>query len=290
MTNAANAKVINMPKSALSVAEIDARIVFHEDSQVLEISFADLTLSNSQEVNHFFDRIQERIAETGEPLWFFLTNHYETRVDTGAWFAFSRRGMDLKQAHSMASVRYDASEMTRKQIERDAGTEAFDPNVFVDRERALERLLALPSKRREKIVMMPSFNRKDWNWRLEFQPDEQILQIDFSGFSFEHSRDVNDVYDFIESQIRPTGRKWYFLINYDGTRIQSPAWIQYSIRGTQLNEDFSLGSARYAPDSETETDIRLRAQSQGTRPNIRNTYEEAYQLITELKADSVPRT
>ncbi|MGC1496403.1 MAG: hypothetical protein WA790_11395 [Sulfitobacter sp.] len=284
MTDEVELETHATPTSALSTADIDARITFHEDSPIMEVSFEDMELSNSLEVNQFYDRIEERIVETGENLWFFLVNYRETRIDTDAWFAFSRRGMELNKAHSMGSVRFDASEITKRQIERDAGTEAFDPNMFFDRESALDRLKALPSKRRKKIVMKPSFVRKDWNWRVDFKPDDQIMQVDFSNFSFEHSRDVNDVYDYIESKLRATGKKWYILINYDGTRIQSPAWIEYAARGKKLNQDFSLGSVRYAPGSETETDIRLRAESQGFRPNIRNTYAEAYQLIVEMRA------
>lgn len=276
--------------STLTMADIDARIVFREDSQVMEVSFAGVELSNSLDVNKFYDRIEERIAETGEKLWFFLVNYCETRIDTEAWFAFSSRGMDLNKAHSMGSVRFDASEITRKQIERDADTENFDPNMFFDRESALARLHELPSKRRKKIVMEPSFDRKDWNWRVDFKTDDQIMQVDFRDFSFEHGRDVHDVYDFIESKVKSTGRKWYFLINYEGTRIQSPAWVEYAARGKKLNQEFSLGSVRYAPGSETETDIRLRAESQGFRPNIRNTYAEAYQLIVEMKAANAGQT
>jgi hypothetical protein len=201
-----------MTRSALSTADIGQRIIFHETSQVMEVSFAGLTLSNSLEVNQFYDQIEERIAETGESLWFFLVNYCETRIDNEAWLAFSRRGLELNKAHSMGSVRFDASEITRRQIERDAGTEAFDPNMFFDREGALARLHSLRSKRRKKLVMTPSFNLKDWNWRIEFGLDDQIMYVGFSDFSFEHSRDVDDVYNFIEAQIKPTGRKWYFLI------------------------------------------------------------------------------
>lgn len=273
-----------MTVPSLSKAEIDERIVFHEDSEIMEVSFEGLSLSNSLDVNQFYDQIEDRIAETGEKLWFFLVNYCEARIDTDAWFAFSRRGKDLNLAHSMGSVRFDASEITRRQIERDAGTERFDSNMFYDRESAIARLQSLQSKRQKKIVMTPNFKVSDWNWRIEFLPDEQIMQADFSDFSFEHSRDVHDVYDFIESQIKPTGKKWYFLINYEGTRIQSPCWVEYAARGKKLNDEFSLGSVRYAPGSETETDIRLRAESQGFRPNIRNTVIEALQLIAEMKA------
>lgn len=272
----------------LTPAEIDPRIVFHDDEQIMEVSFAGLALTTSGEVNAFYDRVEERIAETGHGLWFFLVNYCETRIDNAAWFAFSRRGRMLNKAHAMGSVRFDASDITRRQIEKDAGTEAFDPNLFVDRDSALARLRAMPSKRRARIVHSPSFSRADLIWRIEFLPRDEIMQVDFSDMSFEHARDVNDVYDFIEEQIGGTGQKWYFLINYDGTRIQSAAWVAYARRGKKLNMAWSLGSVRYAPGSETATDIRMRAESQEFRPNIRNTRAEALDRIEEMKLEAGP--
>ena len=165
---------------------------------------------------------------------------------------------------------------------------AFDPNLFTNRAAAVARLQALPSQRREKIVHSPSFTRADLNWRIEFRPDLDVMEVDFSGMSFEHSRDVNDVYDFIEEQITATGRKWFFLVNYENSRIQAQAWVQYARRGKALNEIWALGSVRYAPGSETEADIRLRAESQGFRPNIRNTRAQALERIAEMKAEMAP--
>lgn len=271
----------------LSVDEIDSRIEFHSDDQIMEVSFKDLTLATSEDVNRFYDRIEERIAETGEELWFFLVNYCNARIDSDAWFAFSRRGKDLNEAHSMGSVRFDASEVTLRQIKNAGSRENFDPNLFYAREEALAHLISLPSKRRPKPAPKKlSFTRDDLNWRIEFLDEEEIMYVDFSDMSFEHSADVDMVYDFIEAQLGPLGRKWYFLVNYNGTRIQSPAWVQYSARGKRLNENWSLGSVRFATGSETETDIRLRAESQGFRPNIRNTIEEARERIAEMKAEA----
>lgn len=250
----------------------------------MEVSFADLNLASSMDVNVFYDQIEERIAQTGEEFWFFLVNYCNAKIDPSAWVAFSRRGKELNKAHSMGSVRFDASEITRKQIERDADTESFDPNLFYDREGAMARLLTLPSKRRKKIVHTPNFTEVDLQSRIEFWVNDQIMFANFSNMSFEHSRDVNDVYDFIENRISETNQKWYFLVNYEGTRIQAPAWVQYAARGKKLNQEYSLGSVRYAPGSETEADIRLRAESQGFRPNIRNTKEEAIEVSNEMKA------
>ncbi len=263
--------------------EIDIRITFHEDDEILEIDLSDYTLENSADVNLLYDRLEARIAETGEEQWFFLINYRGTKIDPGAWFAHSRRGKDLNLAHSMGSVRFDASEETRRQIERSAGTDNFDPNLFATREKAYQRLKDMPSKRVHKIVHVPNYTPEIFRERVVFREDEEIMEIDLTNITLEHSRDVADLYDVLDALVEETGRKWYFLINYENTKIFSPAWVEYAARGKKLNEAASLGSVRFAPGSETETDIRLRAESGGFRPNIRNTREEALERIAEMK-------
>lgn len=280
-----------MTTPTISADEIDQRIEFHDADQIMEVSFKDLTLANSLDVNLFYDRVETRIAETGHELWFFLVNYCSTRIEPDAWFAFSRRGKELNLAHSMGSVRFDASEITLRQIKNAGSREDFDPNLFYDRESAYAHLKSLPSRRAAlaEIDKTLSFTLADLEGRVEFLDEEDTMHVDFSNMSFEHSADVDFVYDFIQEQISPTGRKWFFLVNYNGTRIQSPAWVQKSARSKRLNEGWSLGTVRYAMGSETETDIRLRAESGGIRPNIRNTVEEAWERIAELKV-SEPAT
>ena len=263
--------------------DLDTRIIFHDDIQVMEADFSGFDFDNSATVNRFYDRIEERIAETGEELWFFLVNLCDTRIDTSAWFAYSRRGRSLNLAHSMGSVRFDASEVTRRQIERDANTEAFNPNLFTNREDALARIAEMPSKRRIRIQHDPNYTEADFRRRISFDPKAQIMEADFSYFTFHHSADVNGFYDHIEERIKATDRKWFFLVNLNGCEIYPAAWVAYAHRGKKLNEAASLGSARFAAGSETEKDIRLRAETQEFRPNIRNTREEALELIAEMR-------
>ncbi|MGR3514558.1 MAG: hypothetical protein ACU0GG_17510 [Paracoccaceae bacterium] len=265
------------------IKEIDARVTFHADDEILEVDLSDYTLENSADVNLLYDRLETLISDTGEQLWFFLVNYRGTKIEPGAWFAHSRRGRDLNLAHSMASVRFDACEDTRRQIERSAGTDSFDPNLFVSREDAYAKLKALPSKRVQKIVHTPHYIAEQHRQRIVFHPEDDIVEFDLTGVVLEHSRDVHDLYDVLEEAVSDTGRKWYFLINYENTRIFSCAWVEYAARGKALNEAHSLGSVRYAPGSETETDIRLRAESGGFRPNIRNTRAEAMERIAEMK-------
>jgi len=268
----------------LSLAEIDRRIVFHPEIEVMEVDFSDLHLHDTAEVNAFYDRIEDRVHASGEDLWFFLVNYSQSRIDTAAWFAFSRRGKTLNLAHSMGSVRFDATEDTRRQIERDAGTERFDANLFADRDRALARLAALPSRRLKKIVHKPSYDSAEFDRRIAFDPADDLAEFDLSGLTFHHSRDVDDFYDLAERRIEATGRRWYFLINYNDCQILPEAWVQFAKRGKALNQGGSLGSVRYAAGSETEDEIRLRAESQGFRPNIRNTRAEALARLDQIKA------
>jgi hypothetical protein len=267
----------------LDSSDFDPRITFHADTQIMEADFSGFDFASSETVNAFYDRIEERIAKTGEDLWFFLVNYSGSRIDPTAWLAYSRRGKALNMAHSMGSVRFDVSDETRRQIQRSANTEAFDANLFDNRADAIARLKSLPSKRRKRMTFDSSHTLADFVRRLSFDPDGPIMDVDFSYFTFHHSRDVDDFYDYIEERIKETDRKWFFLVNMEGCEILPAAWVRYAHRGKHLNIAASLGSVRYAAGSETEADIRLRAETQSFDPNIRNTRPEALQRIAEMK-------
>lgn len=271
--------------TAISDADLDRRISFHDDLQAMEADFSDFRFDSSEIVNRMYDRLEARIAATGEDKWFFLVNLNGTRIDPVAWTAYSRRGKALNMAHSMGSVRFDASDITRRQIERAANTEAFDPNLHASRDTAIARLRDIPTTRRKKHVLERNYELSDFVRRVQFDEARVIMDVDFSHFTFNHSRDVNDFYDYLEEMIKESDRRWFFLVNMNGCQILPGAWIQYAHRGKRLNEAGSLGSVRYAAGSETEADIRLRAESAGFRPNIRNTREEALELIEEMRAE-----
>ncbi len=267
------------------IAEFDARISFDDALEIMEADFTDFAFDNSQTVNAFYDHIERRIRATGEDQWFFLVNYSRCKIDNAAWVAYSRRGKALNLAHSMGTVRVDASDVTRRQIERAANTEAFDPNLFADRDKAIARLKSLPSTRRRKTEHVPNLDPEEIRRRISFDPETVIMDADFSHLIFHHSRDVDDVYDHLEERIKETDRKWFFLVNLNGCEIHPGAWVRYAHRGKRLNEAAALGSVRFAAGSETEADIRLRAESQGFRPNIRNTRSEALERIEEMRAE-----
>jgi len=263
---------------------IDDRIQFLDDLEIMEADFSNFVFATSLDVNHFYDRLEARIAETGDDKWFFLVNLSGMRIDPSAWLVYAKRGKALNLAHSQGSVRFDASDETKRQIERDAKTERFDPNLFSNRDAALARIAEMPSKRRRKIVYDLSLTLDQIAERVRFLFDDQIMEADFSNLTFAHSGDVNAFYDFLEEAIKETGQKWYFLVNYESTNIYPEAWVSYAQRGKNLNADGSLGTVRFAPGSGTEELIRMRSEGQDSRPNIRNTRKEALERIAEMKS------
>jgi len=271
-------------QSNLSPRQILERIRFLDDEQIMECDFSDLHLITQKQVNAFYDSLEDCIHDSAHDKWFFLVNYSNSRIDPDAWIAFARRGKSLNKTHSQGSVRFDASDTTRRQIKRDAGTENFDPNLFASRDDAIARLKSLPSQRRARVVHDPNYTTADFIRRLSFAEDSQIMDVDFSDMTFWHSTDVNDFYDHAEDRIKATDQKWYFLVNLNNCKIMPEAWVQYARRGKALNQAASLGSVRFAAGSETEAEIRQRAQSQDFRPNIRNTRTEALARIAELKS------
>lgn len=270
--------------------EHDRRITFDTDHQVMEVDFSGYTFDNSARVNAFYDRIEERIAKTGEDKWFFLVNLADMTIDPVAWIAYSRRGRALNLAHSMGSVRFDGSEVTRQQILRAAHTENFDPNLFATRDEALARIAEMPSARRPRVAHTRSHAFDDYVRRLSFDNERRIMEVDFSHFTFNNSRDVNEFYDYIQARIEETEKRWFFLVNLNGCQILPEAWVQYAHRGKRLNTVASLGTVRFAADAEVETDIRLRAESQGFDPNLFRTRDEAMARLAELLAAKLQET
>ena len=60
-----------MPSVEL-LKNIDNRILFHNDLQVMEADFSNFNFETSEIVNNFYDRLEQRIDDTGEDKWFFL--------------------------------------------------------------------------------------------------------------------------------------------------------------------------------------------------------------------------
>ena len=72
-----------MPSVEL-LKNIDNRIHFHDDLQVMEADFSNFNFETSEIVNHFYDRLEQRIDDTGEDKWFFLVNLSAMQINPDA--------------------------------------------------------------------------------------------------------------------------------------------------------------------------------------------------------------
>ncbi|MCP5368237.1 MAG: hypothetical protein H6907_16250 [Hyphomicrobiales bacterium] len=127
------------------------RVLFHDDLQVMEVDFTNVIVSDTSEVNHFYDEIERRIEATGAK-WFFLVNYKNCKILPDAWFAFAHRGKKLNLAHSLGTVRFATPDATGQEILEKSRQDDFDPNLFVSRDEALAAIARMRAELEAKGV------------------------------------------------------------------------------------------------------------------------------------------
>ncbi|GAA6209171.1 hypothetical protein NBRC116601_24640 [Cognatishimia sp. WU-CL00825] len=234
----------------------DQRLQFHEDLECMEADFSSFHFANADVVHRFYDRIEQRIAESGHSKWFFLVNYSRCHITPKAWPTFALRGKRLNLAHSQGSVRCDATPETRLEIESRAQSENFDANLLADRESALKRVAELTSARQETLAQARTpMNVADFDQRLRFEPDHLILELDHSDLRFRNAGDVDAYFGYVEQRIKQTRRRWFLLTCNTGFEVDQPAWIRWSFRLRRLLEGAALGAVQYGLSPEQREDL-----------------------------------
>ncbi len=131
-----------MQDATVAERSFEDRISFHPDLNVMEMDFSDVTFERSQNVNAFYDILEEKVTETGKK-WYFMVNYRNCSILPEAWMAFAARGKKASLAHSLGTIRFDASAETAHTIETDSQKEHFDPNLLHSREAAIARVIEL---------------------------------------------------------------------------------------------------------------------------------------------------
>ena len=87
-------------------SEIDSRLLLRPDERVLELDLSDLTFSDSQSVNVFFDAVTHIVRQT-EQQWYLILDVTGLSVWPEAWVAFAHRSKKLSTVHGLATIRVD---------------------------------------------------------------------------------------------------------------------------------------------------------------------------------------
>lgn len=263
------------------------RITFHPGLQVMEVDFSDLTFDLSKPVNAFYDEVERQLAATGKK-WFFLVNYRNCRIMSEAWITFAHRGKKVNIAYSLGSARFSARDDTGEAILESSQKENFDPNLFTSRTAALEHLGEMRGKipaanYEETITKMPEAPGRPIDDRVLFHEKLDIMEVDFSDYTFATSADVNEFYEAITAKIAETGRNWYFMVNYDGTKILPSAWTQWAVSSKKLNAAHSLGTVRFNQHGEAETELLKRARFDRSDPNLAVSRKDALARIDQMR-------
>ncbi|MGH1464565.1 MAG: hypothetical protein ACRBBQ_04320 [Cognatishimia sp.] len=254
----------------------DIRLTIHEELECIEADISSFYFHNAEVVHRFYDNIEAHIAKTGHNKWFFLINYSRCHITPKAWPAFALRGKRLNLAHSQGTVRFDATPEMRLEIESRAQSENFDANLLADRDAALKRVAELPSSRRAvapsvvRTVDVALFER-----RLQFKPEELILELDHSELKFQEAADVDAYFGYVEQQIKATDRRWFFLICNTGCEVAQPAWVRWAFRLRRLIKGAALGAVHYGLTSEQREDLNRMTVQDGLRNIICDSRDDA---------------
>lgn len=262
-------------------------VTFHPDIQVMEVDFSDLTFGVPGLVHAVYDQLETAAEKTGQK-WLFLVNYRNCIIESQAWIAFAYRGKRLNLTYSLGSARYSAPGDTGDAILESARQKKFDPNLFASRQEALDHLARLrseiPSDEYEaRLVPTPSTDKRTASDRVFFHPALEIMEIDCSNHTFATKSDVNAFYDELGRQVTETGKKWYFIVNYQNTEILPDAWLAWATRGKELNLNWSLGTVRFDPQEGTKEEILKRSQTENFNPNLVSSRDDALARIEEMK-------
>lgn len=120
--------------------------------------------------------------------------------------------------------------------------------------------------------------------RVRVLSERDVIEIDFSDFTFKSAVIVNEFYDVIEHIIDETGRDWYFVVNYRDCSIWPEAWVAFAHRGKRINVTHSLGTVRYASRDDAEDGGRTDTRSDSQEPDLLASREAAFAKIDELRS------
>jgi branched-chain amino acid transport system ATP-binding protein len=130
--------------------------------------------------------------------------------------------------------------------------------------------------------------------RIKFHDAIETLEVDFTDLVFSDTTIVDAFFDEQDRRLEATGRRWYFLVNYERCTIAPEAWDRYAERGKKTNIAYSLGTVRVGASGEVRGAIRESAGREMFRANMFATRDQAMLALGEMRkrranaGDAVP--
>jgi propionate CoA-transferase len=143
----------------------------------------------------------------------------------------------------------------------------MDPRVFRPEPMGLrDQLLSIPLEQ-----------------RFSYDPQQDILFINFEGLSIRSSEDVERIRSIVADRLRPLGHKVYAIVNYDNFSVAPELWDDYSQMVQHLTDNYYSSVTRYTTSGFLRTKLGEALKQRDVAPHIYETADEARQHLQELE-------
>jgi len=125
------------------------------------------------------------------------------------------------------------------------------------------------------------FLLKELETRLCYDPEENILYLNFNGIELENDEDIENVRKLVADHCLRAGKKLNAVVNYDAFRIHDELLDAYLEMGRRIIEKYYDKVARHTTNPETRAHMVSEFSARGLDANMFATREEALEYLRQ---------
>jgi propionate CoA-transferase len=104
--------------------------------------------------------------------------------------------------------------------------------------------------------------------RFVLDRQQNILFIDFAGLKIESREQVDEMEEIVHEVYRKHGRRFYAVVNYEGTEIAPEIIDYYGERIKKLYDLYGIATVRYSSSGFTRSVLRYLGAAKDLESNI----------------------
>ena len=197
----------------------------------------------------------EYAAEIGQPILY---------VTERCVFRLTGRGLELSEVAPGIDVERDIlAHMAFEPVIRSIAP--MDPRIFQPERMGLESELV---------------GRMDLAARISYDPDRNILFLNFEGMTIKTEKDVENVQGAVESFCRKMGRRCGVIVNYDSFRIDEAVIDAYAKMVQYMEENYYTRVTRYTTGAFLRMKLGEALAERKIAPHVFESESEARAFLT----------
>ncbi|HRK96290.1 MAG TPA: acyl CoA:acetate/3-ketoacid CoA transferase [Rhodospirillales bacterium] len=200
----------------------------------------------------------EYAAEIGQPILY---------VTERCVFRLTKRGLELSEVAPGIDVERDIlAHMAFEPVMRGVGVAPMDPRIFQPGRMGLETELV---------------GRMDLASRISYDPDRNIMFLNFEGMYVRTEKDIETVQGTVEAYCRKIGRRCAVIVNYDSFRIDEAVIDAYARMVQYMEENYYTRVTRYATGAFLRMKLGEALSERKIAPHVFESETEARAFLTQ---------